>query len=153
MIRRPPRSTLFPYTTLFRSNDNPFFNTPGARKEIWALGLRNPFTFAFQPGTTRMFINDVGQNTWEEIDDGVAGSNYGWGICEGVCSPPNANFRDPLFQYSHGGNACAIVGGAFYNPPVVQFPTSYIGMYFYADLCAGWIRLFDPAHNTAGDFA
>src|SRR6266700_4844186 len=59
-------------------SDNPFFNTSGARKEIWALGLRNPFTFAFQPGTTRMFINDVGQNTWEEIDDGVAGSNYGW---------------------------------------------------------------------------
>src|SRR5439155_1720559 len=133
--------------------DNPFFNTSGARKEIWALGLRNPFTFAFQPGTTRMFINDVGQNTWEEIDDGVAGSNYGWGICEGVCSPPNANFRDPLFQYSHGGIWCAIVGGAFYNPPVVQFPTSYVGKYFFADLCGGWIRVFDPAHNTASDFA
>ncbi len=134
-------------------SDNPFFNTSGARKEIWALGLRNPFTFAFQPGTTRMFINDVGQNTWEEIDDGVAGSNYGWDICEGVCSPPNANFRDPLFQYSHGGIWCAIVGGAFYNPPVVQFPTSYVGKYFFADLCGGWIRVFDPAHNTAGDFA
>ena len=134
-------------------SDNPFFNTSGARKEIWALGLRNPFTFAFQPGTTRMFINDVGQNTWEEIDDGVAGSNYGWDICEGVCSPPNANFRDPLFQYSHGGVWCAIVGGAFYNPPVVQFPTSYVGKYFFADLCGGWIRVFDPAHNTAGDFA
>jgi len=134
-------------------SDNPFFNTSGARKEIWALGLRNPFTFAFQPGTTRMFINDVGQNTWEEIDDGVAGSNYGWDICEGVCSPPNANFRDPLFQYSHGGGWCAIVGGAFYNPPVVQFPTSYVGKYFFADLCGGWIRVFDPAHNTGGDFA
>ena len=134
-------------------NDNPFFNTAGARQEIWALGLRNPFTFAFQPGTGRMFINDVGQNTWEEINDGVAGSNYGWSICEGACSPPNANFRDPLFQYSHGGIWCAIVGGAFYNPPVVQFPASYVGKYFFADLCGGWIRLFDPAHNTASDFA
>src|SRR3989449_1785363 len=133
--------------------DNPFFNTAGARQEIWALGLRNPFTFAFQPGTGRMFINDVGQNTWEEINDGVAGSNYGWSICEGACSPPNANFRDPLFQYSHGGIWCAIVGGAFYNPPVVQFPTSYVGKYFFADLCGGWIRVFDPAHNSAGDFA
>jgi len=134
-------------------SDNPFFNTSGARKEIWALGLRNPFTFAFQPGTTRMFINDVGQNTWEEIDDGIAGSNYGWDICEGACAPSNGNFRDPLFQYSHGGIWCAIVGGAFYNPPVVQFPSSYVGKYFFADLCGGWIRLFDPAHNTAGDFA
>jgi len=100
-----------------------------------------------------MFINDVGQNTWEEINDGVAGSNYGWSICEGACSPPNANFRDPLVQYSHGGIWCAIVGGAFYNPPVVQFPASYVGKYFFADLCGGWIRLFDPAHNTASDFA
>src|SRR5438128_4845219 len=55
--------------------DNPFFNTAGARQEICALGLRNPFTFAFQPGTVRMFINDVGQNTCEELNDGVAGSN------------------------------------------------------------------------------
>src|SRR5256884_3323215 len=134
--------------------DNPFFNTAqGANRSIWALGLRNPFTFAFQPGTARMFINDVGESTWEEINDGIAGSNYGWGICEGACSPPNANFRDPLFQYSHGGIWCAIVGAAFYNPPVVQFPASYVGKYFFADLCGGWIRLFDPAHNTAGDFA
>ena len=134
--------------------DNPFFNSAqGDNRSIWALGLRNPFTFAFQPGTTRMFINDVGQNTWEEIDDGIAGSNYGWDLCEGACSPPNANFRDPLFQYSHGGIWCAIVGGAFYNPLVVQFPTSYVGKYFFADLCGGWIRLFDPSHNTASDFA
>lgn len=136
--------------------DNPFFNTAGARQEIWALGLRNPFTFAFQPGTVRLFINDVGQNTWEEINDGIAGSNYGWSICEGACSPPNANFRDPLFQYGHGSTSttgCAIVGGGFYNPPVVQFPASFVGKYFFADLCTGWIRVFDPSHNTASDFA
>src|SRR5713226_2276827 len=136
--------------------DNPFFNTAGARKEIWALGLRNPFTFAFQPGTGRQFINDVGQSTWEEINDGIAGSNYGWSICEGACSPPNANFRDPLFQYGHGSSSttgCAIVGGNFYNPSVVQFPASYVGKYFFADLCTGWIRLFDSSNNTAADFA
>ena len=63
--------------------DNPFFNTaPGVNRAIWALGLRNPFTFAFQPGTGRMFINDVGQKTWEEINDGIAGSNYGWPIAK-----------------------------------------------------------------------
>jgi glucose/arabinose dehydrogenase len=137
--------------------DNPFFNTAtGANRSIWALGLRNPFTFAFQPGTTRMFINDVGQNAWEEINDGIAGSNYGWPNCEGACSPPNANFRDPLFQYGHGISSttgCAIAGGAFYNPTTVQFPASYVGKYFFAELCSGWIRLMDPSNNTATDFA
>ncbi len=64
--------------------DNPFFNTAaGNNRSIWALGLRNPFTFAFQPGTGRMFINDVGEVTWEEINDGIAGSNYGWPNTEG----------------------------------------------------------------------
>ncbi len=137
--------------------DNPFFNTAtGANRAIWALGLRNPFTFAFQPGTGRLFINDVGQSAWEEINDGIAGSNYGWPTCEGVCSPTNGNFRDPLFQYGHGsGNTagCAIVGGAFYNPPVSQFPSSYLGKYFFADLCNNWIRLFDPSTGAASGFA
>ena len=135
-------------------SDNPFFNTAGARKEIWALGLRNPFTFAFQPGTGRLFINDVGQSTWEEINDGVAGSNYGWPTTEGPTSDPN--FRSPLFAYGHGSSSttgCAIVGGDFYNPSVVQFPASYVGKYFFADLCSGWIRLFDPSNNTAAAFA
>jgi uncharacterized protein (TIGR03437 family) len=134
--------------------DNPFFNTAGARKEIWALGLRNPFTFAFQPGTGRLFINDVGQSTWEEIDDGIAGSNYGWPITEGPTSNPS--FRSPLFAYGHGSTSttgCAIVGGAFYNPSVAPFPANYVGKYFFADLCSGWVRLFDPSNNTAADFA
>src|SRR5687768_15664779 len=137
--------------------NNPFFNTAtGPNRSIWVLGLRNPFTFAFQPGTTRMFINDVGQSAWEEINDGIAGSNYGWPTCEGACSPPNANFRDPLFQYGHGSSSttgCAIAGGAFYNPITVQFPATYVGKYFFADLCSGWIRLMDPSNNTATGFA
>src|SRR5258708_6396573 len=134
--------------------DNPFFNTSGARREIWALGLRNPFTFAFQPGTTRMFINDVGQSTWEEINDGIAGSNYGWPITEGPTSDPR--FRAPLFAYGHGSTSttgCAITGGTFYNPATMQFPASYAGKYFFADLCGGWIRLLDPSNNTPPDFA
>lgn len=137
--------------------DNPFFNTAtGANRAIWALGLRNPFTFGFQPGTGRMFINDVGQSAFEEINDGIAGSNYGWSNCEGACSPANSNFRDPLFQYGHGSGptvGCAIVGAAFYNPPVNQFPGSYLGKYFFGDLCSGWIRVFDPATGTASGFA
>jgi glucose/arabinose dehydrogenase len=135
--------------------DNPFYNTAtGNNRAIWALGLRNPFTFAFQPGTTRLFINDVGQSTWEEINDGIASSNYGWPTTEGPTSDPA--FRSPIFFYGHGTNdmtGCAIVGGAFYNPPVPQFPSSYTGKYFFADLCSGWIRVFDPGAGTATGFA
>ena len=102
-----------------------------------------------------MFINDVGQTTWEEINDGIVGSNYGWSICEGLCTPPNANFRDPLFQYGHGTAAttgCAITGGAFYNPAVATYPSDYVGKYFYAEFCSGWIRRFDPATSTSQAF-
>ena len=135
--------------------DNPFFNTAaGKNRAIWALGLRNPYTFAFQPGTGRMFINDVGQNTWEEINDGIAGANYGWPNTEGPTTDPN--YRSPLYAYQHGSTAttgCAITGGAFYNPAVNQFPSTYTGKYFFADYCGGWIRLMNPANNTASAFA
>jgi glucose/arabinose dehydrogenase len=135
--------------------DNPFFNqATGDNRAIWALGLRNPFTFTFQAGVGRMFINDVGQNTWEEIDDGIAGSNYGWPTCEGFCNPPNASFRDPIFAYMNDASTCAITGGAFYNPQIVQFPSNFVGNYFFADFCGGWIRRLDPANgNAVTDFA
>ncbi|MBD0369797.1 MAG: PQQ-dependent sugar dehydrogenase [Pyrinomonadaceae bacterium] len=135
--------------------DNPFFNSAtGKNRAIWALGLRNPFTFAFQPGTGRLFINDVGQDTWEEINDGIVGSNYGWPITEGPTTDPR--FRGPIFSYRHTGAAitgCAIAGGAFYNPSFVQFPAAYVGNYFFADLCSGWIKLLNTTNNTASDFA
>jgi glucose/arabinose dehydrogenase len=136
-------------------SDNPFFNSAtGNNRAIWALGLRNPFTFAFQPGTGRMFINDVGANTWEEINDGIAGSNYGWDVTEGPTTNPA--FRSPIFAYVHGIGptvGCAIAGGSFYNPATVQFPSSFVGKYFFADLCSGWIRVLDPSNNTASNFA
>src|SRR4051794_6435252 len=84
--------------------DNPYYNVAtGQNRLIWAMGLRNPFTFAIQPGTGRMFINDVGQSTWEEIDEGVAHSNYGWPGIEGLrtSQTPPADYRDPLFAYGH----------------------------------------------------
>jgi glucose/arabinose dehydrogenase len=128
--------------------DNPFYTmASGANRAIWALGLRNPFTFAFQPGTGRMFINDVGQDTWEEINEGLVGANYGWPNCEGACNPSNPAYRDPIFQYSHA-EGCAIVGGAFYNPVSSQFPAGYTGVYFFSDLCGNWIRILDPAHGN-----
>jgi len=135
--------------------NNPFFNqATGDNRAVWALGLRNPFTFSFQPGVGRMFINDVGQNTWEEINDGIAGSNYGWPTCEGFCNPPNPSFRDPIFAYMNDGSTCAITGGAFYNPQINQFPANFVGNYFFADFCGGWIRRLDPANgNAVSDFA
>jgi glucose/arabinose dehydrogenase len=136
-------------------SDNPFFNTAnGDRRAIWALGLRNPFTFDIQPGTSHLFINDVGEDTWEEIDEGAAGANYGWPITEGPTNDPT--FRAPLFAYMHGvgtSTGCAITGGAFYEPTLAQFPSTFVGRYFFADFCSGWIRTFDPANNSTADFA
>ncbi|MDQ3812835.1 MAG: DUF4394 domain-containing protein [Armatimonadota bacterium] len=136
-------------------SDNPFYNTTsGNNRAIWALGLRNPFTFAIQPSTGRMFINDVGQSSWEEINDGIAGSNYGWSTCEGTCS--TAGMRNPLYAYPHSGSTpsgCAIAGGTFYNPATAQFPSDYWGDYFFADLCSGWIYQRDLTSGAVTQFA
>ena len=134
--------------------DNPFYNTAtGKNRAIWALGLRNPYTFGIQPGTGRIFVNDVGEAVWEEIDEIVAGGNYGWPTCEGACNPPNPNFRDPIYAYSHASGGCAITGAAFYNPATPRFPAEYVGKYFFGDYCGGWIRRFDPATGTVSAFA
>src|SRR5204862_5210709 len=135
--------------------DNPFFSTPpGARKEIWAYGLRNPYTFDFRTDG-RMFINDVGQSTYEEIDDGIAGSNYGWPTVEGPNPPGNPSFRYPLYYYQHVGSPmpCAITGGTFYDPATPNFSAFYTGKYFFADFCGNFIQLFDPVSGTASSFA
>ncbi len=139
---------------------NPFVGTAvGINGAIYALGFRNPFTFAVQPGTGTIFIDDVGQNTWEEIDKLVAGGNYGWNHSEGFANPNPPNglgpgvYQDPLLAYNHNGGPAgggvAITGGTFYDPaPGASrpFPSSYIGKYFYQDLGKNYIRLFDPAH-------
>ncbi|HLL73905.1 MAG TPA: PQQ-dependent sugar dehydrogenase [Pyrinomonadaceae bacterium] len=146
--------------------DNPFLDrTAGTNQAIWALGLRNPYTFAVQPGTGRIFVNDVGQNTWEEINDVAGGANYGWPSCEGNCPvpsptptvrPPNT-FTDPVFQYPHRGAqpaGCAITGGTFYNPTAATFPAEYVGKYFFVDYCSGFIRYIDPSSpSTSVEFA
>ncbi|MGH9203493.1 MAG: PQQ-dependent sugar dehydrogenase, partial [Vicinamibacterales bacterium] len=132
--------------------DNPFFNTAtGKNQAIWALGLRNPFTFAFEPQQPlqRMFVNDVGQNTFEEINVGSAGANYGWPDSEGPTTTPG--HTGPIYFYGHGGGACAITGGAFYNPVVNEFPADYLNDYFFADYCAGWIKRRDN-NGTITDF-
>lgn len=134
--------------------DNPFNNqATGVNRAIFALGLRNPFTFAFQPGSGRLFINDVGQNALEEINEGIAAGNYGWPTCEGPCDPPRPGLMDPLHYYRQGDGNCAITGGTFYNPPVAQFPGIYEGQYFFSDFCGDWIRFLDPDNPPGPDAA
>ena len=133
-------------------SDNPFFATAtGRNRAIWALGLRNPFTFAFNFDRAQMFINDVGQNTWEEINDGIAGANYGWPDTEGPTNDPR--FVAPRYAYNQSGTPCAITGGAFYAPAAMQFPAEYLNDYFFADFCAGWINKLDPTDNSVVTFA
>lgn len=127
--------------------DNPFYDQAnGVNRSIWAIGLRNPFTFAVHPLSGALHINDVGQNTWEEINVGEAGANYGWPATEGPTSNPA--YRSPLYAYTHASSSgCAISGGAFHPMLTVRLPVRYWGAYFFADLCAGWIR----ARHTNGE--
>lgn len=130
----------------------------GVNQSIWAVGFRNPFTFAFQPGTGLMYINDVGQVTTEEVNNGIAGLNYGWPACEGTFtagsqSTPcgNPNYSDPVYQFSSASPAseCTVIGAAFYNPTTTVFPAQYVGKYFFADYCAGWIKYVDPLNPSS----
>jgi len=130
-------------------SDNPFAQSPTARHEIWTLGLRNPFTFAFRGATSFMYINDVGQSTWEEINLGEAAANYGWPATEGPTNNPE--YKSPVYYYGHNAG-CAITGGTFYSPATPNFPSSYIGKYFFGDYCSGFIRMLDPSTAQASDF-
>jgi glucose/arabinose dehydrogenase len=133
--------------------NNPFYSTAsGNNRAIWALGLRNPFKFAIQPDTGTIYINDVGENTWEEINQLEKGANFGWPVHEGVANDPP--YVDPISAYGHGSTdttGCAITGGTFYNPTTALFPPEYEGDYFFADFCSGWIRRLEP--TPGGGFA
>jgi glucose/arabinose dehydrogenase len=136
-------------------SDNPFFNsTTGISQAIWAVGLRNPYTFDVQRTTGRIFINDVGGASWEEINDGTRGVNYGWPTTEGVPMPPDPRFQAPIYAYGHtAAGECAITGGAFYNPTTPRFPSNFVGDYFFADHCTGTIRSLDPVSLQVAGFA
>jgi putative heme-binding domain-containing protein len=119
-------------------DDNPFAaRTTGKYRATWALGLRNPFTFAVQPETGRIFINDVG-GIAEEINEGVAGANYGWPTVEhGPTTDPR--FRGPIHHYP---TAC-IAGGAF-SRQESSWPKEYRGQYLFGDFNHGSIKTIDP---------
>jgi len=142
--------------------DNPFYaSTSGLNRAIWARGLRNPFSFAVQPGTGRIHINDVGASTWEEIDLGAAGADYGWPATEGPTSA--GGVTAPLFAYKHtaaspagsgpGGffTGGAIAGGTFY-PTTGAFPAAYRDSYYFADFLAKFVARYDAANGAAYAF-
>jgi len=122
--------------------DNPFA-AGGGRPEIWALGLRNPWRFDFDPATGDLFIGDVGQNQWEEIDFLSAGSsggaNFGWDLREGLASyegDSSPAFTDPVAVYSHAEGGCSVTGGEVIRDPSLP---EWQGIYLYGDFCSGLI--------------
>jgi glucose/arabinose dehydrogenase len=135
---------------------NPFVNQPGARGEIWAYGLRNPWRFSFDRTTGDMWIGDVGDAMWEEVDFQPAsshgGENYGWPMNEGTMCVDADHCHDaglvaPLVTYGHN-MTCAIMGGYVYRGPTVP---ALAGKYLYGDLCAGGVFTLrdgpDPESN------
>lgn len=132
--------------------DNPFYDqTTGVNRSIWARGLRNPFTFAVQSGTGRIFINDVGSDLFEEVNEGVAGANYGWNTSEGPTNTPGET--GPFYYYARTDDDCSLSGAAFYNPQSDQFPSSYVGRYLFSDYCGGWIKVLNPSNKSVATLA
>ncbi|WP_420148567.1 PQQ-dependent sugar dehydrogenase [Spirosoma sp.] len=129
---------------------NPFTTGSEQRKRIWAYGLRNPFTFSIQPITQRIFVNDVGEGSWEEINEATTGGlNFGWPEVEGTAPNPNPAYTNPTYAYSHIGGQCAISGGVFFNPSSTTYPSSYIGKYFFQDYCTSYISVLDLSTGAA----
>jgi uncharacterized repeat protein (TIGR03806 family) len=132
--------------------DNPFVGQSGARGEIWAVGLRNPWRMSFDRLTHALWAGDVGQGNWEEIDLIERGGNYGWRRKEGfACYNPGSNcdtgnLIDPLAVYSHS-EGCSVTGGFVYRGS--RLPELY-GAYLYGDYCSGniWALRYDGATTS-----
>jgi len=108
--------------------DNPFFSTTTGRyRAIYALGLRNPFTAAVQRGTGRIYINDNGESTTDELHELARGANYGWPQMEGNVGTPPSGYKAPVYTYRHDATSFSIIGGAFYNPTTAQFRRATLG--------------------------
>jgi hypothetical protein len=135
--------------------DNPFAAAagPGTRGEIWALGLRNPWRYSIDRTEGLLYIADVGQNSWEEVDvmpTSAAGVNYGWNVMEGAhcynASSCNQNgLQLPVIEYDHG-QGCSITGGFVYRGSMIP---GLQGHYLYSDYCSGFLRSFRYANGAA----
>ncbi|MCS3796499.1 PQQ-dependent sugar dehydrogenase [Niastella sp. OAS944] len=140
---------------------NPF--TGGAaRSRVWAYGLRNPFTISVDPVSGKILVNDVGNATWEEINDATTGGrNFGWPDKEGMCTSGCTGFTNPIYVYATNrndpppaGQGCAINGGTFFNGAISNYPATYNGRYFFLDYCGNWIDHINPtvASPTRSNF-
>ncbi|HEX6575147.1 MAG TPA: PQQ-dependent sugar dehydrogenase [Gemmatimonadaceae bacterium] len=134
---------------------NPFRNG-GGRPEIWAVGMRNPWRFAFDRATGMLYIADVGQNEWEEVNvepASRAGLNYGWNIMEGThCyrddSCDRSGLTMPKVEFNHVGNNCSVTGGFVYRGRAIP---ALAGTYFYSDYCGGWLKSFKFANGAVSE--
>jgi glucose/arabinose dehydrogenase len=129
--------------------DNPYVGVPSARPEVWAIGLRNPWRFAIDVPTGEMWIGDVGQHTWEEIDvvqlDDSAGANFGWSGMEGndcyqAVTCDRSGVVAPIAVYSHREGNCAVIGGLVYR----GLDPRLAGQYLVGDYCSGRIWTIGP---------
>ena len=153
-------------------SDNPFINDPNAKGEIWMYGLRNVWRFSFDRETGDVYLGDVGQDLWEEIDfvssEEDGGQNFGWRVMEGNhCYYPKVNCNPigilPIFEYPNDANymktlmgmdepnvdGCSVTGGYVYRGSAMP---SLQGTYFFADYCSGNIWTFKEENGKAVDF-
>ena len=131
---------------------NPFFDAVGARPEIWAYGLRNPWRFSFDRTNGDLFIGDVGQNEVEEVDfqpaSSAGGENYGWSCMEGDDAPDfnpcdGSPLTSPILVYNHG-SGCSVTGGYRYRGSIATLA----GKYVYGDFCSGRIWFASDSSGT-----
>jgi glucose/arabinose dehydrogenase len=140
--------------------DNPFVGDSAAKPEIWSYGLRNPWRFDFDTETGDLWIADVGQNQWEEVDlatsaaGGGKGLNFGWSAFEGThrfnTDQPAGGVTPPIWEYPHGDAGCSVSGGSVYRGSAVP---SLVGWYVVADYCSGnvWALQAGPNNTLAGN--
>ena len=140
--------------------DNPFAGRTDVRPEIWSYGLRNPWRFSFDRTTGDLYVGDVGQNAWEEVDVSPAAQgagkavNFGWNImegrhCYGASSCDQTGLALPVLEYGHD-QGCSITGGYVYHGSAIP---EIRGHYFYGDYCGGWVRSLRYQAGTAVDQA
>ncbi|MGI8892730.1 MAG: PQQ-dependent sugar dehydrogenase, partial [Bacteroidia bacterium] len=141
---------------------NPFVGNPAYQPEIWAVGVRNPWRFSFDRITGDLWIADVGQGQWEELNfqpaSSAGGENWGWRCYEGNAPYnitgclPISNYEFPIHQYPHSGanSGCSVSGGYVYRG--AEYP-SLFGRYFYADYCSGLVGSIEVDNNCTGSFA
>jgi glucose/arabinose dehydrogenase len=135
--------------------DNPYVGSTQNRPEIWAYGLRNPWRFSVDAASSTIYIADVGQNAWEEINAvpmSSAGLNYGWRImeathCYNAQTCTQTGLTLPVHEYNHS-DGCSVTGGHVYRGSAIP---GIVGHYFYSDYCEGWLRSFRLSNGVATD--